>query len=112
VDLRVPLAPILSTFGVPATVVRPAPDDAPIATTGVWLSRAAEQFPGGAEIRRAQRDYLMALPVADLPTVPLLTRVAAPDIGGGPVLSWIVDGFDRLDAEFRYVILVPEPALS
>jgi hypothetical protein len=113
-DLRVPLGPILEAFGVPATVMRPAPDDTPIETTGIWISPLTAEMPSGlefrtTELRMTERRYLLALPRADVPTIPRGTRIAAPEVLGQVDQWWRVDGVEQADSDHHRVLLVPDP---
>jgi hypothetical protein len=94
-DLRVPLEPLLSAFGVPATVTRPVPDDAPITTTGIWLQPLEETRPVGADFQRRDPRKVLALPRSAVPTLPRATLIDAPEELGGAVKTWRVDGFER-----------------
>lgn len=82
--------------GVAVTVVRPAPDDEPISTRGVWLTTTTEDVPAGAFTRKEPR-RVIALKKADVPAVPRLTEIEAPE--QGEARTWVVDGVDGSDAD-------------
>ena len=107
-DARVPFDAITLAFGVPVTITRPAPDNAPIATTGVWLEPNTEDQPFGTDVRRAEPRRLLAIPRSALAMVPVRgTTVAAPEIEGGTVKTWRVDGVERSDADhWRLFVIV------
>jgi hypothetical protein len=107
-DLRVPMDPILAAFGVPATVIRPAPDDAPIETTLVWTAPFQADVPGGSAFQRTDPQRFASF---DATLVPLLrrdTRVQAPELLGGTVRHWRVDGIDRVEADLVVVVMVAD----
>jgi len=116
-DLRPPLGPIFTVFGVPATVTRPA--SAPILTTGIWVPMAAVDSPDGADFGRRETQRVMAFRREtqrvmafrrdDVPTIPKGTIVLAPDVTGGPVLRFVVDGPEHADREIHQVYLTPDP---
>ncbi len=108
-DARVALDPILAAFGVPATVTRPAPDDTPIETTGIWITPLTLEVPTGGEFQAAERQYVMALPRADVPTVPRGTIVDAPETLGQADARWRADGVERAEYDHHRVRLVPDP---
>ncbi len=97
-----------STFGVPATVTRPAPDNAPVETTAVWLPDPLDETrPAGTDFQRREPRKVLALRRdAPLPTMPRGTIVAAPEISGGAVKNWRVDELDRtLSDEWRVIVV-------
>jgi hypothetical protein len=107
-DLRPPLGPIFAALGVPATVTRPAPDNAPIETTGVWISPDTMEFPVGTDFQRKERQYLIAFMRREVPTVPRASVVVAPKVLDGPRFQWLADGVARADdPDMHYVIVVP-----
>ncbi|MGE3175917.1 MAG: hypothetical protein AB7O32_00490 [Vicinamibacterales bacterium] len=107
-DLRVPMDPILAAFGVPATVTRPAPDDAPLDATVVWLSPEAAGVPDGdPAFSRVDPKRFAAVSYAEVATIPRLTQVEAPETLDGPVLLWRVDGTVRVEPDFAVVVLLP-----
>lgn len=105
-DLRPPLGPIFAVFGVPATVTRPA--SAPILTTGIWVPMAAVDSPDGADFGRRETQRVMAFRRDDVPTIPKGTIVLAPEVTGGPVLRFVVDGPEHADREIHQVYLTPD----
>jgi hypothetical protein len=116
----VSMAQVLSTFGQPATVVRPFPDDTPIATTVMWLSQRVEQS-SFAPARRIDGRRVLILAKSDVPTAPTNTKVAVaePPVGTD-VRHWIVespaptDDYGRGNAfEFDHhrVVMVPDPEM-
>lgn len=96
-----------SVLGVPATVTRPAPDDTPIATTGIWQSPLEEDAPFGTDLNRREPRRVLALRRDSVPTLPRGTRVLAPEKPGGANKAWSVDGLEqRVDPHCWYAILV------
>lgn len=45
----------------------------------------------------------LALRVGEVPTVPPLTRIVAPPLGGGTPVTWIVRALDSVDGEVAIV---------
>jgi len=89
-----------AVLGVPATVIRPAPENAPIATTVIWVVEpVGDGQPYGTDLRRGDPRLVMAIAKADVPTLPRGTLIEAPDVAGGSNATWLVDGFDRVLAD-------------
>ena len=106
-DLRVPLAHALAAFGVPATVTRPAPDNTPIVTTGFWVSPLDEARPFGTDFQRREPRRVFVLPRATVPTLPRGTTVLAPQMAGGAIVTWKVDGLtEAVDPDHWRAMLV------
>lgn len=106
-DHRVPVAPLLAAFGLLVTVTRPAPDSTPIATTGIWLDEGLdEDRPYGTDFQARDPRRLMAIPRADVATMPRGTTITAPEIAGGATKTWRVDGLDDVDPQFWQVVLM------
>ena len=110
-DLRVPLDPILDAFGVPAVVMRPAPDDAPIDTAVVWMTPLNDGAPFGATLQRKEPRRALMLSREAVPTVPRGTIVLAAEQIGGQVVRWQVDGIEATEVDHVRVLVVaaPEP---
>ena len=97
----------LGAHGVPATVTRPAPDDTPVVTTGIWITTPLEDpQPYGMDFQRAEPRRVMALPRSALASLPRETVIVAADTIGGATKTWRVDSLDRTDADVVRVILV------
>jgi hypothetical protein len=111
-DFRVPLDPIFEAFGVPATVTRPAPDEIPILTTGVWVSPLTLDMPPAMEFQRKESQRVMALTRTEVPTVPRGTIIEAPEMLGGTVQRWRIDGIEQTDSDHHRVFLLPDPELG
>jgi hypothetical protein len=85
----------LAAHGVAATVTRPFPDNTPIETTGIWQRPLDETQPIGTDFTRREPRRVLVLPRSVLSTLPRGTTIGAPELAGGPVLAWRVDGLDR-----------------
>jgi hypothetical protein len=83
-----------SPGGVDATVTRPFPDTTPITTRGVWVAPMDESQPYGTDYRKREPRRVLALPRADVPTLPRGTVIVAPEAPGGANVNWRVDGLD------------------
>ena len=99
----------LSAHGVPATVTRPAPDNLPVVTRGIWLQPPDEPQPFGTDFRRREARHIFVLPRDVLPTMPRGTTVQAPEWGDTVAKTWTVDGIDRAEADHWRVLLVVVP---
>lgn len=108
-DIRVPMAPIQDAFGVAATVRRPPPDEEPIETVVAWPAPLPTDVPGGAEWARQEPKKTMGLSRSEVLTVPIGTIVEAPEVGGGTVKTWRVDGIVSVDPEETRVTVVEVP---
>ena len=107
-DLRVPMGPIVETFGVPVVLTRPPPEDAPLATTGIWLSALTETDPFGTEVPRRDPRRVLSVPAtATLTTLPRGTVILAPEMSGQAIRTWRVDGYDRFQPDELRVLVVP-----
>ena len=106
-DARVPVASLLSAFGVPAVVTRPAPDSAPITTEGIW-HEAPLETPGGSDVgvRRREIRRHLTLSTDVVPTVPRGSLIDAPLRVGGSVFRWKVDSLAAMDSELLTVSVV------
>src|SRR4051794_31886134 len=108
-DARVPMASILTAFGLPITVTRPSPDDTPVTTTGVWLPIPIdEKRPIGTDFQRAEPRKVLSIPRDRVvKNVPRGSTVLAAEYAGGPVKTWRVDGYDGpTEADLLHVRLV------
>lgn len=98
----------LAVHGLPVTVIRPAPEDTPIETRGIWLTFVTEESPIGNEFTRRSPVRIMALSREAVPTIPRGTLIRAPEkLGAADVKGWIVDGLDRLEADHHRAIVLP-----
>jgi len=83
-------------FGVPVTVRRPPPDDTPISTTGIWVTRLDDERPmGHLDLQRREPRRVFALRrTSELQALPRGSQIEAPETSTGAVLTWQVDGYD------------------
>lgn len=101
-----------STMGVAATITRPEPDDTPITTTVIWLSSVTEDaFGGGMDLQRREAKRSFAVMRSAVPSMPRGSKLSAPDLPGGTVRRWRVDGVERAEPDqMRYrAVLDPDP---
>lgn len=108
-DLRPDFAVFVDAFGVPAIVTRPAPDDTPIATEGIWVAPLPTDLPFGTATQRESPKRVLALPRAAVPTIPRKTHIVAAEILGGTEVRWRVDGFEGQEVDHIRCIVVPDP---
>jgi len=95
--------------GVPITVTRAAPDDAPILTRGIWLSPTDDQQPIGRDFYRREPRKVLRIPRSDvLGRLDKGTRISAPEFEGQAIKTWQVEGYlpVQFPDEWR-VILTP-----
>jgi hypothetical protein len=102
-DLRVPFTTALDAFSVPAVVT--PPEGTPIETRGIWVSPTTENRPGSIDLKRREPTRILALPLADVPSVPRGTAIVAPEMDGLEARRWRVEGFDRLEVDHVRVIV-------
>ena len=108
-DLRVPFTACQEAFGLPGTVTRPAPDDTPIETTVVWMPTRSEDIPGDAQFTRRDPIRVLAIGLADVPTVPRGSTIRAAEVLDGTERTWKVDSTDRVEHDHVRVIVVAVP---
>src|SRR5689334_23375901 len=105
-DARVAMSAVMRAFGVPATVTRPAPNDAPITTTVAWVNATTDALPDGLDLQRAEHMKLLAISLTDVPTVPRHTVIVTPEIKGGPNKTWQVEStLSRQFDEVRVLVV-------
>ena len=85
-----------SAHGVAATVTRPAPDNTPITTTGIWLPAMEEARPYGTDFQRREPRRVFVMSRDDVATLPRGTIVIAPERTGDSAITWRVDGLDQV----------------
>jgi hypothetical protein len=105
-DARVDFEPLLDAFGVPATVTRPAPDDDPIETVGIWLAPLIVDEPTGSGFGRRESIRVFALHKRTVQRLPVGTLIEAPEYAGDTVLTWKVDGVDQADTDHIRALLI------
>lgn len=88
----------------------------PIATRGIWLSPETEDHPGGFELRRRERSYVLAVPLVDIPHGSIVNAPSPSwaDLLDGPpspgaTLRWRVEGFAGLESDHTRLRLVLLP---
>lgn len=106
-DLRVPTSPITGAFGLAITVTRPAPDNTPVTTEGVWVPPLIEEQPVGSDLQRREPRKVLAIPrTSTLAKIPRGSTISAPEVLGGTNQTWRVDGYDRVEADLFRVIVI------
>lgn len=81
--------------GLDVTVTRPAPDDTPIETRGIWMTVSTQDNAGGPFTRR-EGIKVMAFRRDEVSTVPEGTEVLAAEEFGGDVIGWRTDGTSQV----------------
>lgn len=92
-----------SAHGVPATVTRPLENA--ITTRIIWITPISDDVPSGLDLRRNEPQRIAALRRDEVPTVPRLTVIEAPEKAGGAVERWLVDGTERTEADHVRVMV-------
>jgi hypothetical protein len=103
------LAANLAAHGVPATVTRPAPDNAPVSVTGIWLVPVNdEEMPVGRAMVRREPRRIFAIPRSALASCPVHTLIDITELRSGATSQkWRVDGYERADADHWRLLLIP-----
>lgn len=102
-------------LGVPITVTRPAPDDTPIVTTGVWLERPLEEPRAfGQDFQRLDaRKVLGIIRTSTLQSVPRGTMILAPELEGTIDKTWQVDGYSNaVEPDLLRVLVVQKQTIG
>lgn len=96
-------------MGVPATITRP--DDTPIVTSIIWLTSVTEDANSGMDLQRREAKRSFAVLRSAVSSVPRGSKLVAPDLPGGTVRRWRIDGVERAEPDqVRYrVVLDPDP---
>lgn len=81
------------------------PDLAPIATTGIWVPDAGALAPIGLELQALEPRRILGFRLDEVPRLPRETPIEAPELKGGRVRAWYVDGTDETDPELRCVVV-------
>ncbi len=105
-DLRPAIGPALAIFGLPASVTLPGED--PVATTAIWLPPVSVMT-DGVIVQTDRPQPVLALPRADVPSVPRGTVIEVAETDGGDVLSWTVEAVvGELPDEIRVIVIPAE----
>lgn len=89
----------------------------PLATRGIWLTPETDDVPGGLDLHRRERSFVMAVPLANVPHGTIIHAAASPmwaDLidpppSPGEILRWQVDGFPQVASDHTRVRLVLAP---
>jgi hypothetical protein len=100
------MSAVLSAFGLEGTVTRPAPDDAPINATVVWLPVAMGDVPSGMTSSRREKVCMLSVSREEVPSLPRGSIVEAPEVRDGDVKTWKVDATDLSDAEHIRALVI------
>jgi hypothetical protein len=87
-----------SAHGLPATVIRPAPDDERIDTRVIWIVDTPIQMPSGG-FQRVAAVRIAAIRRDAVPTMPVGTIIEAAVLDGADVQRWIVTDIDQQDVD-------------
>jgi hypothetical protein len=96
----------LSAHGVAITVTRPAPLDTPVDAVGIWHQPLQSEQDSGRDVRIADPRRIMAVPKSTFAEVlDRGTAIVATEPGTLVSRSWVVDGLDRSDDWYWYLLL-------
>lgn len=97
--------------GVPAVVRRPHPHNGTtVATTLIWMTPDPQQAPNGSgRLSRQEPRRIAVIPRDEVPQLEHKTRITAAEFQGGETKAWIVDGYERLEADQHRVYVIEDP---
>jgi len=104
-DLRPAIGPALAVFGLPATVTLPGEE--PVVTVAIWLPPVSV-LAEGVMIQTDRPQPVLALPRADVPSVPRGTLIEVAEVEGGEVKAWLVESVLGLQVDEIRVIVIPK----
>lgn len=98
-----------AVHGVPATVTRPAPDQTPVTTTGIWAVSLTDEQRIGSDVQAANPRKVFVIPrdVTFDTRPPRGTLIEAPDETGSVAKLWRVDGLERSESDQWRLIVLP-----
>lgn len=98
----------LDVLGLDIVITRPAPDDIPIPTKGIWLQPLDESAPFGNSMARRSGGKVMFIGKTDeIQGLDQGTVIESAELEGGPVLTWVVAGYvDAVARDSIRVVLV------
>lgn len=105
-DLRPAFGLMVDAFGLPVVVTRPAPDDTPIETNGIWVAPVTDSVPFGTDFQRRDVRRVIAISRADVPALPHGSKLVAAEQLGDTPRTWKVDGVERLEPDHIRVVVV------
>lgn len=108
-DLRPSLDVALSAFGLPAEVT--LEDSSTVSTTAFWLPPRTVEVPIGGDLRRAETQRVLVLPLADVPQIQRGTVISVPEYADADAQSWRVDGVERVGHDhYRCLVMPVDPS--
>jgi hypothetical protein len=95
-----------AVHGVDITVKRPAPDNDPIDTRGIWLRPLHQEAVPYGNLHKRDPHRILMIPRSDVPTMREGTLVEAPDEAGVD-RRWRVETHDLTEADYWQLVLLP-----
>lgn len=74
----------------------------------IWLPNLPQEMPGGSPFRRHEPLRVLAIRKSEVQILPTKTRIEAPEREGEAVRGWVVDGFERVEADHYRAVVVPD----
>lgn len=78
---------------------------AAIATRGIWVLPQVEDHPVGSDLQRREPRKVLALKRDIVGVPPRGSVILAPEVVGGAIKTWRVDGIERVEAELTRLIV-------
>ena len=105
-DRRPTIESALDAFSELGAVVTP-PGGTAVETRAFWLSAVTEDYPSGADQRRAEPRRRLVIPLDGVTQLPRGTLVTVPEYRGAVPATWKVDEAERIDHDHYRLVVVP-----
>lgn len=93
--------------GIDITVSRTGIDETPLATRGIWVTPITDDVPVGNEFQRREPIKVLAIS-STIGGVPRGSIVMAPELSGGTIRRWRVDGVERQEVDHGRFVVLPD----
>ena len=75
----------------------------------IWLTTEAAAVPGAFDSQKVDPLRTLVIRRSDVPQVPRGTRITVPEVAGGDDKTWIVDSYERREADQHRCIVIRDP---